>query len=235
MPISPELLARTRDGNRDALIELLAERYPCLYRMAYALTGHEDAAVAVVRLVLRQSVPASRRWNSPADVVRWFVHHSLLTIRRVKARAIDLTHDPLIRSVNTESSAYYPMFVQAIRALPMQQREAFMLYHGERLDERGIGVAMDCSTQAAANHLREATRVLSAYGGEMFATLTGQFVQTYDRLAPPKEMIPPAIQSDLRDGNIWKKLCRICVLTVQWAILLFIVWWLWKIIPMLRW
>lgn len=235
MPISPELLARARDGNRDALIELLAERYPCLYRMAYALSGREDAAAGVVRLVLRQSVAASRRWNSSADVVRWFIHHSLLTIRRVQGRACDLANDPLIRSSNSGNSAYYPMYIQAIRALPMQQREAFLLYHGERLDERGIGVAMDCSMQAAALHLREATRVLTAYGGTLFATLTEQLVQTYDRLAPSAEMIPPAIRSDLRQRSLMAMVRRGLVLTVQWMILIFIACLLWKVVPMLRW
>ena len=207
MPTTPELLARTHDGHRDGLVEVLTERYPCLYRMAYALTGNDAAAAGVVRLVLRQSVRASRRWNSPADVTRWFIHHSLLTIRRVASgRTVDLVHDPLIRSGNAANHAYYPMFVGALRALSMQQREAFMLYHGERLDERGIGVAMDCSMQAASNHLREATHVLAAYGGNMFRSLTDQFIETYDRLAPPTEMIAPAIRSDLRRRSFWGRI-----------------------------
>ena len=56
-------------------------------------------------------------------------------------------------------------FIRALRALPMQQREAFILMHGEKLDVRAIAVAMDCSVLAAGNHLNEATDRLRHLAG----------------------------------------------------------------------
>ncbi|MBV8782125.1 MAG: hypothetical protein JO353_12080 [Phycisphaerae bacterium] len=234
MSITPDLLAKARDRDRAALIDLLVDRYPCLYRMAYALIGREDVASAAVKVVLRQSVAASRLWNSPSDVDRWFMHHTLLTVRRAGARPGELANDPLIRHV-VSNNAYYPAFVQALRALSMQQREAFLLHHGERLDERGLGISMDCSMQAASQHLREATKVLRAYGGAMYSVLTEQVVQTYDHLAPPAEMIAPAIRTDLAHRNLRGWCVRVSVLAAQWAVLGLLGWTVWKIVPMLRW
>ena len=121
-----------------------------------------------------------------------------------------------------------------VRALPVQQREAFLLYHGEQLDERGLGVAMDCSVQAATQHLREATSVLSSYAGVMYPAMTAQVTQSYESLAPPEEMITPAIHADLRRG-MGRRIVRFASALVQWGALLLLGWFLWKIIPMLRW
>ena len=76
----------------------------------------------------------------------------------------DGNQDPLVARASFADPAY-TAFVRAVRGLPEQQAEAYLLYHGERLNERLLGVAMDCSAAAAANHLQAATDALTAMSG----------------------------------------------------------------------
>src|SRR5436190_708468 len=98
--------------------------------------------------------------------------------RRASKHQPEVSSDTLVRRAQTEN-AYYAGFVRAVRALPIQQKEAFILAHGEQWDTRALAVAMDCSQEAAANHLREATRVLSSLGGNHFAAFTAQLSHAY--------------------------------------------------------
>ena len=102
--------------------------------------------------------PVSVAWGEP---FRWCQHHTVLVARRFSKRQPEVSRDPLVRNAQTDN-AYYASFIRAVRTLPMQQREAFILTHGEEWDTRNLATAMDCSTEAAAVHLKEATRTLSA-------------------------------------------------------------------------
>ncbi len=212
---------------------VLSEYFPRVQRMAYALSGREEMGRQIVRQVVRRSLRVMPRWTHPADASRWFVHHTLLASRQKWRSPIDLATDPLIRGVAT-TSAYYPAFIGALRALPMQQREAYLLHHGERLDVRGLAIAMDCSREAAENHLREAGAALSAYAGGYFPAFTAQLAQTYDRLSPEEELIVPAIRAVMR-GGVWAVARRCALTTLKVLFLGAVVFVAWRIVPMLRW
>ena len=141
---------------------------------------------------------------------------------------------PLIRGVAT-SSAYYPAFIRALRTLPMQQREAYILNHGEKLDVRGLAIAMDCSQAAAANHLREATAALMAYGGDFFPTFTAHLTQTYDRLSPAEELIIPTVRASMRRGLLPRGLSHFAATTLKLLVIGTVIFLGWKIVPMLKW
>jgi DNA-directed RNA polymerase specialized sigma24 family protein len=234
MPLTSELLQRAREGRRQAIIAVIAENYPRVQRIAQALCGRDDAARSVVRHVVRHSVRAVRGWDHTGDPQRWFIHHTLLASRQKHCAEIDLAADPLIRGVET-TSAYYPAFIRAVRTLPMQQREAYILHHGERLDVRGLAIAMDCSQQAAANHLQEATAALSAYGGNYFPTFTAHLTQTYDRLSPDEELIVPAVQASLRRGLLPGGVLKFTLATLKLLVIGSVIFLSYKIVPMLKW
>jgi DNA-directed RNA polymerase specialized sigma24 family protein len=234
MPLSPELLARAKDGNRQAIVAVLAEYYPRVHRIAFALSSREAIGKSIVGQVVRQSIKAMRTWSHPGDPQRWFTHHTLLTSRQKTRNDMDMATDPLIRGVAT-NSAYYPAFVRAVRTLPMQQREAYILTHGEQLDLRGLAVAMDCSQEAAANHLREATTALIAYGGDFFATFTANLAQAYQRLSPDEELVVPAVQASLRRGVWPRRFLKGTIFTLKLLLLCAISFLVWKIVPMLKW
>ena len=234
MPLTPELLARAKDGRRQAVVAVVAEYYPCVHRVASALSGREETGRAIVGRIVRQSLKAMPRWAHTGDPQRWFIHHTVLASRQKSRNELDLAADPLIRGVAT-SSAYYPAFIRAVRALPMQQREAFILHHGERLDVRGLAIAMDCSQEAAANHLREATAALTAYGGDFFPTFTAHLTQTYERLSPADELIVPAVRASLR-SRLWPRLwLKWTVTTFKLLVIGAVIFLGWKIVPMLKW
>jgi hypothetical protein len=202
--------------------------------VAQALCGQEQAALHVERLVIRRSLAAMRTWDHPADVPRWFLHHTILASRQRKNQEIDLAGDPLIRGVAT-NSAYYPAFIRALRTLPMQQREAYILHHGERLDVRGLSIGMDCSQEAAANHLKEATAALAAYGGDFFPTFTANMTQTYDRLSPSEELIVPAVRASMRRRVSIGKVCEWTMTAIKLVVIGGVIFLSWKIVPMLKW
>jgi hypothetical protein len=117
----------------------------------------------------------------------------------------------------------------------MQQREAYLLHHGERLDVRGLSIAMDCSQEAAANHLHEATAALSAYSGDFFPTFTAHLTQTYDRLSPPEELIVPNVRASLRRRITVRRIFDWTVTTLKLLVLGAVIFLTWKIVPMLKW
>ena len=65
--------------------------------------------------------------------------------------------------------------------------ETIVLHHGEQLNPRFLGVAMDCSTTAAQVHLDAAETDLRAIAGENFASLLRQFTRVYAALTPARE------------------------------------------------
>jgi DNA-directed RNA polymerase specialized sigma24 family protein len=234
MPLTSELLERAKKGKRAAVEAVVSEHYPRVQRVAYALSGQEAAGRSIVRQVVRRSASAIRTWDHPTDAPRWFLHHTVLASRQKGGCHLDLASDPLICGVAT-NSAYYPAFIRALRALPMQQREAYLLHHGERLDVRGLSIAMDCSQEAAANHLREATAALAAYGGDFFPAFTAHLTQTYDRLSPPDELIVPAVQASLRRRISARLVFEWTATTLKLLVIGVVGFLIWKIVPMLKW
>jgi DNA-directed RNA polymerase specialized sigma24 family protein len=234
MALTPELLARAKEGRRQAIVSVVAEYYPSVHRIAYALSAREATGRAIVIRVVRQSLKVMPRWVHTGDPMRWFMHHTVLASRQKSRNELDLATDPLIQGVET-NSAYYPAFIRAVRALPMQQREAFILHHGEQLDVRGLAIAMDCSKEAAANHLREATAALMAYGGDFFPAFTAHLAQTYQRLSPEEELVVPAVQATLR-SRLWpRRLLKLAVNTFKLLVIGTVIFLSWKIVPMLKW
>src|SRR5437773_832647 len=86
MQISPQVFGRAKKLRRDALEELFAEVYPAVMRIARGLSGREDVAEGVVRFVMTRSVAMVPRWRDETVAERWFLHHTVLTVRRAAVR-----------------------------------------------------------------------------------------------------------------------------------------------------
>lgn len=232
MPIDSDVLRRARKGNITAAIEVMSDCYPQVYRLAYGLTGRDDVGRGLVQYVMKHGLRQLPTWRDDDEPMRWCRHHTLLTTRRAAKYQPNVTNDTLVRHAQTEN-AYYAGFVRAVRALPIQQKEAFILAHGEPWDTRAIAVAMDCSQDAAAVHLREATRVLTSLGGNQFATFTAQLSQTYKSLTPSEELVLTNVQWNTRrylwPRKVWKWIKLLITLALLAAIVLFV----WKIYPKL--
>jgi DNA-directed RNA polymerase specialized sigma24 family protein len=225
--VDADVLERARKGNRDAVIEVLAAQYPSTYRMAHAVCGRGDVGDGVVAYVTKQSFRVVEKWSDEAAPQRWFRHHTLLTVRRAAKWKPDTTSDTLVDE-SDQPDANYVAFVRALRGLPQQQVEAFLLARGEGLDLRDTAVAMDCSTTAASVHLKEADERLRALAGPQFDALAARLRTAYERLTPARDLVLARVGGSVR-RHFWPRLIRrVLKLVVLLAILAAIAWLAWR-------
>jgi DNA-directed RNA polymerase specialized sigma24 family protein len=209
------LLAKARKYNRAAVEAIFAENYAMASRIALGLSGRADVGMGVVRFVVKQAMRAVPAWKDDGAPERWFLHHTILTVRRAAKHQPNQKNDTLIADFKTASPEYLA-FIRALRSLPMQQREAFILHHGERLKERFSAVAMDCSVIAASNHLNAAHNELRPIAGENFEAFIKRLNQTYQTLAPGEAMAVPKIRRAIV-RYVWpRRIARV----IGWLLLL---------------
>jgi DNA-directed RNA polymerase specialized sigma24 family protein len=236
MAIGDDVLRRAQGYDRRAMVEMLSDVYPTVYRMAHALTGRPGAGRQVVHDVIRRSLRVMPKWRTGVVPENWFYHHTLLSARDFLARPPDPKQDLLVTAakshrpapapVNTASGEIgfaevspddpsYVAFVRAMRNLPAQQAEAFILHHGERLNERLLGVAMDCSVAAAANHLGAANLALNSVTAGRTDAFAATMSKAYQALTPPPATIEPVARKYVARAirpRVLKRVVRILVL-----------------------
>jgi hypothetical protein len=149
-----------------------------------------------------------------------------LTLRRASKSKPDAANDTLVPE-EPRADANYVAFVRAIRGLPQQQVEAFVLAHGEGLDLRDLAVAMDCSTTAAAIHLRESEDRLRALAGAQFGASVEKMRAAYERLTPSRDLVLSRVGGSLR-RHFWprlvKRIAKLIVLLVMLGALAWLSW-----------
>ncbi len=145
MAIDEQMVSRARRMKRAAVRDLLEQLYPPTHRLAMALAGREDVARGIVSFVMKKAVRQVRRFRDADSARRWFHHYTVLISRRAAAHRPSSDEECFIRRCEDRSPAYVA-FIHAMRSLPIQQREAFILHYCEGLDERAMAIAMDCST-----------------------------------------------------------------------------------------
>ena len=233
MPIDQELLNRARRMDRAAVEAVFADNYPALYRMALGLSGRLDVGMGVVRFVVKQALRVLPSWKDEDAPQRWFLHHTILTVRRASKHQPDQKNDVLLDDPKTATPEYLA-FIRALRGLPMQQREAYILRHGENINERYISVAMDCSLQATVNHLTAATDALRLIAGPNLDTYTEQMSRIYRTLTPQGSLMIPKLRRTIA-AHIWpRRILRTLGWLIILALALAIAYAVWKIWPMLE-
>lgn len=219
MAITPEMHAAAKKLSTPAVAELLADRYPVVHRLAHGLSGREDVGRGIVHFVLKRSVRLLPEWKDEEVAEHWFYRYTVLTARRAIKHRPDPGEDVLLAERGGEDRAY-AAFLSALRHLPRQQQEAFILHHGEHVGGRTTALAMDCSLEAAGNHLRAATEDLRLVAGEHFDTFVLRLSNAYRRLAPSAELILPSMKS-LARRRVWPR--RLMRWTARAAMLAFLV------------
>jgi DNA-directed RNA polymerase specialized sigma24 family protein len=226
MTVDPWTLAEAAQGKKDSLARLLAVYYPQVWRIAVNLTGRESTGKAVARRVMERSLIAARTWEHEDVPERWFRHHTVLAARSAAPRNAP-SDDVLI--FKGPRDAGYVGFVRAVRALPQQQREAILLNHGEDFDLRHLGIAMDCSVDAAGVHLRQGTLALQTMAGPDFGRFIQELRAAYAASAPDESLALPYTRRLVRSG-----FRRAVAAFFGWIILLSLIaaaawglWWIW--------
>ena len=220
MVVPEEVVRRAQNYDRRAMENVVAEAYPSVYRMAHALTGRKGAARQVLHDVLRRSLRVLPNWRAGAVPENWFYHHTLLAAREFASRPPDPREDLLVAAA--AEAAHDPLyigFVRAVRNLPQQQSEAFILHHGEKLNDRLLGVAMDCSTGAAHTHLEAARHALAAVSGGGIHVLAATLGRAYHNLTPPPAAVTPVARRYVARSLRPRRMRRLFRLTVLVALL----------------
>jgi DNA-directed RNA polymerase specialized sigma24 family protein len=224
-------LPRARKLKRPAVEFVLRAHYPRVCRVAYALCGDDDAAKSAVKLVMNQSLRALPNWRNETQAGNWFLHHTILKSRDLAPPPHQMRQDSLLRSLIRPSPEYLA-FLRAFRQLPPQQREAFVLFRGEKLDPRLAAVAMDCSTAAAANHLAAANKSLETIAVDTFETRAAALLQVYASLTPPDNLIIGDIGIVSRKLGR-RKFLRFLERILALAILSAVAWIVWRLSKMI--
>ncbi len=198
MTIPDEIIRRARTGDRQAVDAVLTVVCPAVWRIACGLTGSRGAGSTVARTVLRQSVRVMADWRDGITPENWFYHHTVLATRSVAG--FDGEAD-VLEAGETSQSIADRAFVLSLRGLPRQQREAFILHFGERLNTRLLGIAMDCSTSAAEVHLDAAMRALHSLAGDGFDRMSSQIGAAYASLTPSPETIAQIVKREAFKGR----------------------------------
>src|SRR4051812_40524786 len=193
MTLDADILDRARRLDKASVAQIFAANYPAVARIALGLSGRADVGAGVARFVVKRALHSLPNWKDEDAPQRWFLHHTILTTRRAAKHQPESSNDTLIDDPRA-APAEYVAFIRAGRLLPFQQREAFILHHGERLNERWSAVAMDCSVVAASNHLNAATAALQPLAGVKFGAYVDELSRVYRKLAPPEEMMLPRLR-----------------------------------------
>jgi DNA-directed RNA polymerase specialized sigma24 family protein len=173
---------------RSAVEKLLRANYPRISRIALGLCGRESIGRGVIKTVIARSLKVMPRWRNETDAINWFLHHTVIAARAACKSAPRPREDCLLTRIGQPSPAY-DAFVRALRHLPSQQAEAFLLFRCEHLEPRQSAVAMDCSTAAAANHLIAANKALSGVTVDQFDAQSDTLDRVYASLTPTEDLI----------------------------------------------
>jgi DNA-directed RNA polymerase specialized sigma24 family protein len=232
------VIRRAAKYSRDEVERTLRAFYPQVFRFGHALCGNPAAGDRVVRTVMNRSLHALRMWKSANQAANWFLHQTVF-VSRSWSRSTPAAGGPddVLMAVGAGPIAPvepgYVAFVKALRSLPFQQAEAFILSRGEQVDPRRLAVGMDCSTEAAANHLAAANRTLSSIAGEQFQRYAGLLAQAYMRLSPSEELTIGDIHARVGGHLLRRRAWRVLNLIISLALIAGMVWVVWKIYPML--
>jgi DNA-directed RNA polymerase specialized sigma24 family protein len=216
--IDEQLFAQAKNLQREALEKLVESVYPGICRIAYGLSGREDVGHGIVRFVINHALHHLKNLRDAASAQRWFYHFTVLVSRRGQKHEPKAQQDTLVAH-SGEVSAAYVAFVRGLRALPFQQREAYLLTFGEQLLYRDIATAMDCSIAAVEVHLAGAQQTLRAMTGDTYEKMKDRLMRAWRNLSPREEAVHPSVRGLIKRLMWPRKLKRILKIALTLLIL----------------
>ncbi len=224
LELDPDQVHAASQGNASALTSILCACYPTMARIAVAVSGDTARGMLLVKELVGLSMSAAPKWFDEASPSRWFMHHTILNLRR---HPVVCRTDPLLQYADGKDLPY-AAFLRALRKLPPQQIEAFILTHGEKLDSRQLAIAMDCSTTAAANHLIAAEEMLKTVAAADYEERLGEFRKAYDNLSPDAQQVQQYIAGRVRNYVVPREAVRWTKRLIIAAIVIAIAYALWR-------
>jgi DNA-directed RNA polymerase specialized sigma24 family protein len=233
MAVDAELIERARKLRPGAVGDLLQTQAASVYRISYALAGRWDVGRGIARFVLNRSVKMMPKWDRNDDPENWFHRFTVMTSRRLAKHQPAAKKDVLVEQALTPDQPYIA-FVSALRQLDNQQREAFLLRHGEKLNARYSALAMDCSTEAADNHLKAAEGSLRLVAGAEYDGLVAKIVDAYAHLTPEPDQLLPSVNRVVLRKVVVRRWIRWIWVALQLAVVAGVCWGAWHLWRMIQ-
>ena len=225
MPLDEDLFERAAKAQPAAVEAVLSAMYPAVHRIAHSLAGRPDLAVNIVRRVMIQAIDQLPRLRNADAAEHWFYHFTVLASRQAAIQAVPPEKDVLLKEPTPNPA--YTALVRALRKLPMQQREAFILHYAERLNTRFLAVSMDCSTKAAEQHLQSAKQAITPLAAENFDTFINDLAHVHTSLTPPENELRPSVHA-IVTRSLWpkriKRILKVLLLLILAAVGAYLVW-----------
>ena len=236
MPVDADIVADARKLKPRAVQEVLKSEVTPVYRIAYALAGRWDVGRGVARFVLNRSVRMMPKWKPDDDPANWYHRFTVMTSRRSAHHRPDIRKDVLVEQASPAAAnqAEYVAFVAALRQLEAQQREAFLLWHGEKLNPRYCALAMDCSTEAAQNHLKVAEDALRLVAGARYEPLVKTLEDAYAHLTPDSGQLVPTVNNVVFRQVRLRRWLRRIILLLELIAIAALAWGGWKVYQIVR-
>ena len=214
MPLDEDVIAAAAKWKPHAVTQVLQDNAASVYRIAYALAGRWDVGRGIARFVLNRSVRMMPKWKPEDDPANWYHRFTIMVSRRSAKHTIAGPAKDVLVEQSIRPDTRYSAFVAALRQLDTQQREAFLLHHCERLNARYSALAMDCSTEAADNHLKAANQALQLVAGADFEPLVKMMCDAYSHLTPDPNDLLPTVNNMVFRGVRLRKWIRRIVLVI---------------------
>ena len=172
-PDDSALMLRYQDGDVDAFEILYRRHKDPVYRYLLRLSGHREAAEDVFQEVWTKIVNARRRYRPTAKFTTFLyrvAHNCFIDYVRRNRRHAGATElkpelcsdgsEPL--ELTTERQLARQRLAEALRTLPEEQRDAFLLYEEGGLSVDQIATVTGCNRETAKSRLRYAVTKLRA-------------------------------------------------------------------------
>ena len=170
-PDDTALMLRYKDGDVGAFEILYGRHKDPIYRYLLRLCGHRDTAEDIFQEVWGKIVKARSSYRPTAKFTTFLyrvAHNCFIDhIRRNKRHANNSTLEPDLHSapgesleVATERSLARERLEQALKTLPEEQRDAFLLSEEGGLNMDQIASVTGCNRETAKSRVRYATNKL---------------------------------------------------------------------------
>jgi RNA polymerase sigma factor (sigma-70 family) len=188
-----ELALRARDGDREALVELVEQMRLRLFALAYSeLRHHEDAQDAVASALLKicQHVGELREPGSIRAWMQTIVRREAHALRRSQGTPLASLDEAEPRNGEAEPSLLRLEIENALRWLPDNEAEAIRLFYLDQLSLDAVARCVGRSKGTVGSWLHRGRRRLAAR------------MEDYAPVAVPKmETVPAEVGSSEKGGD----------------------------------
>ena len=162
------LIARARNGDRQAFARLIEAHYDFIFRTACKWCGKRSDAEDIAQEVVIKLASVIKTFDGRSAFTSWLYRVTLNAVRDMqRARSRRGRHIDRYAEVapdeylpEQEDAAASRELWEAVRRLPEQQRDAVLLIYSEGMSHAEAGAIMGCKEATVSWHVHEAKKTL---------------------------------------------------------------------------